>query len=409
MSGSAPREVRPRKRVLVAVVATFLVGWGVAGCEADSPRGIATESDSAGIRIVTSERPLEAWTLADEPDVDLGSVNESGPTNFFQVEAAAFLPNERFVVANRSTEELRYFGTDGSFLGAAGRPGRGPGEFRGLSWIAVAGDSLLAYDWGNDRISVRGPSGSYSRSFRLEWTSGLLTPELLMRDGTLLALSVRAMTELHRVGTQVDLGLLSRHDLTGAMIDSVGRLPVSQRVVHREGGLQTTVPLPLSASASFAPTDSGFCYAYGPEFQLGCFDLAGTWTSIARVDSLPRAVEPEDVDRAFDHELERAREANNVPREQALLRARPSMIVPDHLPAFTDLVSDDEGRLWARRYALPDETRTDWWIFQDGRWVARLETDVALDVMDVREDRLLALWRDELGVERIRIYRIEQP
>lgn len=220
-----------------ALVLTCLCGWVVAGC-AGEPGAIATESDSAGVRIVTSARPEEEWQLSEDPQLDLGSVSEPGPTEFFQVEAAGFLPNDRLVVANRGTEQLRFFTEDGSFLGAVGRDGNGPEEFRGLSWIAVGGDSLLARDWGNDRVSVWDQSGAYGRSFRLQWTSGLLAPLILMNDGTLLALSVRPITELDQTGTQVEPGLVSRHDLEGAMIDSVGRYPVSHRVVHREGILQ---------------------------------------------------------------------------------------------------------------------------------------------------------------------------
>ncbi len=392
--------------VNLRLVAAHLCGVVASGC-AGEPPAIATESDSAGVRILMSAQPQAEWQLSEEPFLDLGSSNEAGPTQFFQIEGALFLAEDRFVVANRGTEQLRFFMNDGSFLGAAGGDGRGPEEFRGLSWIATIGDSLLAHDWGNDRISVRDQSGVYGRSFRLEWTSGLLAPLILMNDGTLLALSVRSMTELHQAGTQVELGLVSQHRPTGARIDSVGRYPVSHRVVHRDGDLQTTVGLPLSSDAAFAPSDSGFCYVFGPAAQVSCYDPEGHLTLIARVDSAAKPVSPDVVDRAFEHELERARQARNEPRERALLRARSSMSFPDYLPAFTDLLADDQGRLWARRHALPGQAQTEWWVFEEGRWLARLPVDAALEVMDVRGNRILGLWRDYLGVERIRLYRFE--
>jgi hypothetical protein len=377
------------------------------GCGQEGSGPVATEADSAGIRIVTNERPLEDWVLTDEPEVELGNLAAPGLTEFFQVEAARFLSNERFVVANRGTEELRFFGTDGAFLGATGGGGRGPEEFQGLSWLAVVGDSLLAYDWGNDRLSVRDHSGTYGRSFRLEWVSGLLTPLAPLSDSTLLSLSVRHMTELAGTGTLLDLGLVSRHDLTGAVIDSLGRFPVGERVVHREGNRQTTIGLPLSAVASFASHGDGFCYVFGPEFQVRCLDPQGVPTTIARVDSLPRAVTPEDVERTFEHELDVAREAGNGPREQALLRARPSMTFPETLPAFTELLADDQNRIWARRYALPGPDIVEWWIFDDERWVGRIRMDPAFQAMDVRGNRVLGVWRDGLGIEHIRIHRFE--
>ena len=382
-----------------------LLGWAFAACEGERDVPVATERDSAGIRIVTSDRPLEEWGLSDEPDLDLGSVGSPGPTEFFQIEAAQFLPDGGFVVAHRSTEELRFFGADGAFLRAVGRNGHGPEEFRGLSWVAVSGDSLLAYDWGNDRVSVRDHTGVYGRSFRRELVSGRFGPPVLLEDGMLLSLSAQHMTELEGTGTVLDQGLVSRHDLTGVLIDSLGRFPVMQRVVHREGYRQTTVSLPLSSRADLAAQGNGFCYVFGSAFSVRCFDSEGGLRSIARVDSLPRLVTPDDVEATFEHELELAREARNVPREQALLRARPSMTFPEALPAFTELLTDDEGRLWARKYELPGHARAEWWIFDEGVWVGRLRADPAFRAMDVRENRVLGVWRDDLGIEHLRMYR----
>lgn len=390
------------------VLLTCLLGWAPAACVGESDAPVVTDTDSAGIHIVTSDRPLEEWALGDEPDLDLGTMGSPGPTEFFQIEAARFLPHGGFVVAHRSTEELRFFGVDGAFLGAAGRDGNGPEEFRGLSWVAVWGDSLLTYDWGNDRISVRDHSGVYSRSFRLEWISGLLAPSALLDDGTLLTLSVQHMTELEGTGTQLDEGLVSRHDLTGTLIDSLGRFPVMQRVVHREGNRQTTVSLPLSSAADFTARGNGFCYVFGSEFSVGCFDSDGRLRTIVRVDSLRRPVTPEDVESTFEHELQVAREAQNAPREQALLRARPSMTFPEALPAFMEILTDDAGRIWARKYELPGHSLAEWWIFDEGTWVGRLRTDPAFQVMDVREDRLLGVWRDDLGIEHVRVYRFNR-
>lgn len=383
----------------------WLLALASAACVGERGMPVATETDSAGIHIVTSERPLEEWVLSDEPDLDLGSVGLPGPTEFFQVEAAEFLPSGGFVIAHRSTEELRFFGVDGAFLGAVGRDGHGPEEFRGLNWVSVLGDSLLTYDWGNDRISVRDHSGVYGRSFRLEWVSGRLAPSVLLDDGTLLSLSVQHMTEVEGTGTLLDHGLVSRHDLMGTLIDSLGRFPVMERVVHREGNRQTTVSLPLSSRADFAAQGNGFCYVFGSAFSISCFDSQGQLRTIARVDSLPRPVTPEDVEATFEHDLELAREARNIPREQALLRARPSMTFPEALPAFTDLMTDDVRRIWVRKYELPGHSLAEWWIFDEGIWVGRLRADPAFQAMDVREDRVLGVWRDDLGLEHLRIYR----
>jgi hypothetical protein len=382
-----------------------LVAWSTVGCTRDQAPPVISESDSAGVRIVTSDRPLEEWTLHADPELELGAAETGGPTEFFQVEAARFLPANRFVVVNRSTEELRFFDEDGGFVGSMGGEGHGPEEFRGLSWLEVLGDSLLTYDSGNDRLSVRDFSGAFGRTFRLEWASGLLVPLAVLHDATILSLSARHMAESAQAGTQVDVGLVSRHDLDGATLDSVRHFPVRERVVHREGNVQTTIGLPLSASAGFSAWKQGFCYVFGPEFQVECFDAVGTLKTIMRVAAAPRILRSENVDDAFNHELDRAREARNQAREQALLTARPSMTFPETLPAFTDILIDDRDRVWIRKYELPGSEAVEWWVFDEGRWAGRLTIDFRFQVMDASGDRILGVWRDDMGIEEIRVHR----
>ncbi len=394
-----------REMGIRALAAPLLIASLGMGCAAEAPHGSITEIDSAGIRVVTSEAPAAEWALEEAPELQLGPGTSGGPTEFYQVEAVRFLPGDGLAIANRGTEELRFFGADGGFLRTVGGDGRGPGEFEGLSWLAVRGDSLLSYDWGNDRVSVWHTGGAYSRTFRLEWVSGLITPSTLLRDGSLLSVTVRHMTELAGAGTLLELGLISRHDLSGVLLDSLGRFPVGERVVQRDGKMQTTVSLPMGPEAGFAAADDGFCYVFGPRYEVKCFKSDGRQASIARVDSVPRQVTPEDVEQAFEGALNDARAARNQPRVDALLRVRRSMVFPEFFPAFTALISDDWDRLWAKRFAQPGQATSEWWVFQDGRWGARLRVEGAFTLMDVSGDRAVGVWRDELGVEEIRVYR----
>lgn len=111
---------------------------------------------------------------------------------------------------------------------------------------------------------------------------------------------------------------------------------------------------------TLADVGDGFCHVFGPALEIRCFDGTGRPTTIARVDSLPRPVTPNDIESAFQHELTRARENWNEALEGALLRVRPSMAFPGSLPTFTALLADDTGRIWARRYALPGHHEAEW-------------------------------------------------
>ena len=381
---------------------------GLVGCDADGATSVWMTADSAGVRVVTSEAPSAEWGLSSEPELSIGVVDNPGPYEFFRVRDVAFLDEDRFAVANQGTEQVRFFSARGDLLGEVGREGSGPEEFRGLTWLSVRSDSLWAYDNRNDRISVRDNRGRFGRSFRLEWTSGLLSAIGVFTDGRVLGLTVRPMTQLPGEGTLLEEALISTFEPDGTLIDSIVRLPSMSRVVHRDGQLQTTITLPMSVNASFVPFGPGFCYTHGPRHEVRCFDGAGTLTTIMRLAVEVRPVTDEDIERIFDSEVASARAAGNDVRAESFLRARPNMVFPDAFPAFTDLETDDENRLWGRRYSVVPESEVRWEVFEQGKWLATLRLDPSFTLMDVRGERVIGVWRDELGVEYIRIYRVER-
>jgi hypothetical protein len=116
MLGLAPRPV-----LLTLGVAAFLV----AACSPDQSERAATAHvrDSAGIRIVenpTSGAEGERWWLGDGPVVDIGRVGGADTsTLLYQVEGATRLSDGRLVVANRSSNELRYYDARGQHLFSA--------------------------------------------------------------------------------------------------------------------------------------------------------------------------------------------------------------------------------------------------------------------------------------------------
>jgi hypothetical protein len=84
---------------------------------------------------------------------------------------------------------------------------------------------------------------------------------------------------------------------------------------------------------------------------------------------------------------------------------RDMMPFPEEFPSFAQLVRDDHGRIWARRYWTPPDTREEWLVFDDGRWIGTLASPIGFRVMDIRGDRLAGIWQDSLGVEYVRVYR----
>jgi hypothetical protein len=385
------------KRPSLVVLATVL-----AGCTAAEPTTTWAERDSAGVRIVENTAPLETWSIRDEPTLSLGATSEEGPTQFFQIRGIAFLPDDRFVVANAGTDQLRIFGASGGLVAEVGGRGNGPDEYSVLAHVWRVGDSILAYDYRNDRISVRDLSGVLARTFRLEWFSGGLVPETLLRDGTVMTITARRLGEIEGTGLLLDSALISRYDLDGALIDSLGRLPHNQRVTFSDGNSNSTLGLPFSVYGKLAPSPDGYCYAFGVRFEIRCFSSAGSTTLIVRTITLPRPIGPLDIDWFWENALA---DANPV-AAASMRRRREVMPFPDTFPAFEDLLADDQERTWAEVYPLPDAPTREWQVFEDGRWIARLTVPSAFQVMAISGDRLIGVWRDELGVESVRSYAI---
>lgn len=383
--------------IAVALSSIALVACG--GSRGSDPW---TRVDSAGVEIVVSDPDSPRWTGELDLLLSLGTVAGGGPTDFFGVKDVELIDSAMVAVANAGTEEVRLFSLDGTHLRSFGRGGRGPAEFVRLQMVEEWGDSILTYDGGNDRIGVRDLEGALGRTFRLEWFGGSLFPVDVTPSGHLLAVTARYMTELQGTGRVVDTSLVSLYDLEGALLDSVARLPHNVRFVKQVGDMRTTVTAPLSAVAGLVAVDSGFCHAFGPIAEVRCYDVSGALRRISRIGVTPRAVEDADVQRYWDDlwaELE-------GPRREVFQRLRVDVTFPEHFPAISALIADDLGRVWARRYRVDEGEEGTWWVLESGGLAGVLTTPAGLEIRDVERGLVAGIWRDELDVEHVRVYRL---
>ena len=268
-----------------------------------------------------------------------------------------------------------------------------------MPWSGFGATAIRSYDGGNERLSVWTRSGSFGRSFNLEWFAGSLFP-VDANSEEILAVTARYMTELDGSGLVVDTALVSLYDLGGHLNDSIARLPHNERVVHRQGNWQTTLGAPFSAAGQLVLGRDGFCYAFGPQPEVRCYGKEGDLRRLIRLSYSPRRVTPEDIDE-FWHE--RSSEVEG-PKLDAYRRMREVMPFPTEYPAFAQLLVDDEGRIWARRYATPEARTESWFLFDSGRLMGYLETPSGFRVMDVRGGLLAGVLRNELEVEFVQVY-----
>ena len=102
----------------------------------------------------------------------------TGPNVIREPLAVARMPDGSVVLSYYPDgDQLFAFARDGRFQGLYANTGAGPGEVRYVTHLSTTeGDSLVAWESGNFRVSVYTPEGHYSRSFRLPgrvWDAGI--------------------------------------------------------------------------------------------------------------------------------------------------------------------------------------------------------------------------------------------
>lgn len=105
------------------------------------------------------------WQLSAEPSLEIGVVEGRPAYQLYGAISSVRLDDGRIVVLNAGSHELRIYDADGRILGAVGREGEGPGEFRSpVRLYRLGRDSVMVYDRGNARFSVHTVDGTFVRT-----------------------------------------------------------------------------------------------------------------------------------------------------------------------------------------------------------------------------------------------------
>jgi hypothetical protein len=88
-----------------------------------------------------------------------------------------------------------------------------------------------------------------------------------------------------------------------------------------------------------------------------------------------------------------------------------ALVFPTLSPLFASLLADSEGNVWVDGSRGPgEEGLTKWTVFDPaGRWITDVTTPEGLRLTWIDSDRILGVWRDELGVEYVRVYSLDKP
>lgn len=374
----------------------------VAACS-DAPRPAVTVTDSAGVRITVTENAPELFARLDSvPSLSIGGSQVSGPAQFFRIQGIHMDANSRLWVADGQSGEVRIFDAAGTHWKTFGGRGEGPGEFLQIRLLgSMRGDSVGSGDSRTDRISVYGPEGTLARSWRLP-TSDAPAPRPfdLFDDGSVLGRLPRVAS----VGS-LEAGQVIRDTVELVRVDD--QVGTSTPYGSASGPLwlwtgRTQVPIPFTANPAFDVKGSEVHLASGSVFRVRVFDN-GRLVESYGVQREPRNVGAEDVHAYRDFVEEYIPE----PMRPEYLSAVGHEAQPATTPAYDKLLVSDDGYVWVQVYESRVSAPHNWDVFdRDRRFVGQVHVPGDFLPMVVTRDQLVGVWRDALGVEYVRAYRI---
>lgn len=387
------------------------------GCTGDAPGGRGVEvTDSAGILLVQNPLPHTedgpSWMLGVEPEAEIGLMEGAAEYQLFDVSDAVVFSDGGLVVANRGTHELRFYDGRGKHQRTVGGEGDGPGEFRWLEFIdRFEGDSLLAFDGRQRRVSVFDRHGRYIRSFSLNAPTNSGQPSLagvLSNGAIVIRETLPYIAGVAPTGPDRSPVRLLLSDPTGTGRDTLGVFPGAENFVFvvPSDFWFSVRPVTFGRRLVSAVKGDRVAVAETDTFAIHIYSSEGRLHQIVRQHRVPVPIEATDIVHFNDSVLSAVEDPRSRQHYREMFELMPTH---EAFPALASIRLDGLGHLWVEEYPSPGDRRSRWQVFdEDGRLVARLETPPGLRVLDIGTDYLVGVTRDDLGVERVLLYALDK-
>ena len=390
----------------------LLIALGALGCRQENlTKTSVVSSDSAGIQLVINGADRLALPLpvdiSTNPTLIMGE-SDGGVGELSTIEAASRLRDGSVVVADGGSKRVLIFDRRGRVARVSGRPGAGPGEFLRLTFVGpYRGDSIIAYDSQQRRVSILDSGGVFRRSFLL--TTGLAgdSPErpLLLgafADGSVLLSSTRIPAV--RAGHVRLQHLLIRANPNGTPLDTLGRFPGAEVYFGGEGEWVSVAQPPFARAMLVSVRESSVVVSDNEAFSFTAYSSNGSPERIVRVDAPPRPILPAHLEVLLRREL---RGVEDPALETRLRNGQRLMLTHKTLPALQAIHRDPEGIVWAAIYETPGDESRAWLVFgPDGVLLGRTTLPRGFAPTQFGGDYVLGMSETSTGVPVLKVYTV---
>lgn len=348
---------------------------------------------------------LSLWSSQTAVGQDLDLVREIGAPEgspeytFFRISDLALGPRGELLVLDGGAKTVAVYDSTGVFLRRFGREGNGPGEFQSPNRIRIEGDEVVVFDWWQSRVTRFSREGEVLQTDPLPRPSNLhLSRTYPMADGSIIGVSTFRASP----GSPDHEPFVRVVHLADGDVDTLLSMEPGYVMWRAPEGIPWgVVPDPLGKTGAVAVWgDSMLALVDATEAKLQVVRVGNNGLRFLRPVTIPmdtEEVSPEDLALLEAKLRERS---SDVP-------TRIELIPPT---AVSDLTGksffDDTGSVWVETRSGEDQSRR-WMVIArspgQSRWIS---VPGNLEIMLVAGRMAYGVWKDELEVETVRIYRL---
>jgi len=396
-----------------------LLACNIVACGGAESRWAGTITDSAGVTIV-SNPAFGLWTETDrwtvEEDLRIGAVEGDPAYQFGEIGIGGITTDSRgrIFVLDHQAQHIKVFSPQGEYERTLGGRGGGPGELKNAWYVLMGpGDTLMAPDFGTQRVNLYSPDGSNAGSFSMLLEEGVhrMFGAFKATSSGLIAEQIRPNPWVGEPGPDpMDVIVLRATD--GTATDTLLEFP-SGRMLSFENPSESR--LYYTEPAWDLTDDMQLLFGVNDQYRISVYSQAGELQRIITKQHERRPITDRDIQVIRNYfEVRWARAgvpANAYPRLHRRYH------YAEFFPTFHTLASGPASTIWVQHPLPPSEmsetevfslnfdeewASRDWDVFDsDGRFLGVVTLPQLFTAKLFREDKIYGIWRDELDVQYV--------